>query len=55
MIDAKTTNAVGELVQTAAHHHGLTGPVEYRILSEPGAVATGLLNDDSDDKDLEND
>jgi len=33
--------AVGELVQAAAHAQGLTGPVQYTVLSEPPASADG--------------
>lgn len=31
-IDLKTHLAVAELVQAAAHHHGLTGPIEFTVL-----------------------
>lgn len=34
--------AVGELVQAAAHAHGLTGPVQYTVCNpEPPASADG--------------
>ncbi len=42
MIDLKTHIAVGELVQAAAHAHGLTGPVPFRVLSSPPYVVAGL-------------
>lgn len=33
IIDRKTFYAVAELVQAAAHQHGIVGPVEFHVLS----------------------
>ena len=30
-MDAKTYLAVGELMQAAAHQHGITGPIEFTV------------------------
>lgn len=32
-MDAKTYFAVAELVQAAAHQHGITGPVQFTVLA----------------------
>lgn len=37
-LDPTTYLAVGELVQAAAHQHGLTGPIPYEVLTEPQAA-----------------
>lgn len=41
----KTVLAVGELVQAAAHINGITGPVEFTVLTDRGHSWCGLDDD----------
>jgi hypothetical protein len=44
-IDTKTYLAVGELVQSAAHQLGVTGPVEFTVCSKRNYEWCGLDDD----------
>lgn len=41
----KTVLAVGELVQAASHAHGVTGPVQFTVLTDRGHNWCGLDDD----------
>lgn len=46
-MDLKTYIAVGELVQAAAHAHGITGPVEFTVCRPHVSVPGTPVNDPS--------
>lgn len=48
-LDETTITAVGELVQAAAHQHGLTGPIPFEVLTDPLAIAEYLTNSEAFD------
>lgn len=46
-IDTKTYLAVGELVQAAAHLHGLTGPIQFTVQDDDDDRYDDFYDDDN--------